>query len=443
MPGPSRQAPAALSQAKSTVPAAPVVAASQPAVNRKKAKRRAKEAAKRAGNGSNPADVASPPISPPAQNGDLHVPGAFEHAYDQQGYMGDDGDVDDDAESGHGELDYSQADLTAAPRTKSKKKRKNRKASESIDGYDTFTTNQALTRAHAAPPIPRPPFPNSNGPKNQHKTSNDDRIWNSSTASERRNIKEFWLKLEEVERRSLVKVEKEAVLKKMKEQQKHSCSCSVCGRKRIAIEEELEVLYDAYYEELEQYAGHQVVLEDGTVITGRQAAELYPPLPSARLPPLLGRNGPRSRFQEEPDDDDDDDLTQEEGYSDEEDDGYDDDYSDAAPPQSAVEFFNFGNSLTVKGGILTVADDLLKNDGKKFIEMMEQLAERRMQREEEATYASQGRIHPNSAYPPHGAPLDDDDQYDDDEYATDDDEYDDEEEEEPVGVVTPEVRTYC
>lgn len=36
------------------------------------------------------------------------------------------------------------------------------------------------------------------------------------------------------------------------------------------------------------------------------------------------------------------------------------------------------------GNILTVADDLLKNDGRKFLEMMEQLAERRMQREEEA-----------------------------------------------------------
>ena len=39
---------------------------------------------------------------------------------------------------------------------------------------------------------------------------------------------------------------------------------------------------------------------------------------------------------------------------------------------------------TSAGNILTVADDLLKNDGQKFLEMMEQLAERRMQREEEA-----------------------------------------------------------
>lgn len=39
---------------------------------------------------------------------------------------------------------------------------------------------------------------------------------------------------------------------------------------------------------------------------------------------------------------------------------------------------------TGPGNILTVADDFLKNDGQKFLEMMEQLAERRVLREEEA-----------------------------------------------------------
>lgn len=52
------------------------------------------------------------------------------------------------------------------------------------------------------------------------------------------------------------------MLKKMKEQQRHSCSCTVCGRKRTAIEEELEVLYDAYYEELEQYAHIQGMITE-------------------------------------------------------------------------------------------------------------------------------------------------------------------------------------
>jgi len=50
---------------------------------------------------------------------------------------------------------------------------------------------------------------------------------------ERERIKEFWLGLGEDERRNLVKIEKDTVLKKMKEQQKHSCSCAVCGRKRL------------------------------------------------------------------------------------------------------------------------------------------------------------------------------------------------------------------
>ncbi len=39
-----------------------------------------------------------------------------------------------------------------------------------------------------------------------------------------------------------------------------------------------------------------------------------------------------------------------------------------------------------------MADDLLKNDGKKFIEMMEQLAERRMQREAEASYPAPSNL---------------------------------------------------
>lgn len=110
---------------------------------------------------------------------------------------------------------------------------------------------------------------------NKKQPKEDDTFWSSTNNSEeRQKIREFWLQLGEEERRSLVKVEKEAVLRKMKEQQKHSCNCSVCGKKRYhrwacihitkhlfinrtAIEDELEVLYDAYYEELEQYANHQ------------------------------------------------------------------------------------------------------------------------------------------------------------------------------------------
>lgn len=68
----------------------------------------------------------------------------------------------------------------------------------------------------APPPAPTPSIAPKAGP-----------------SSERERIRDFWLGLEEGERRALVKVEKEAVLRKMKEQQRSGCSCAVCGRKRF------------------------------------------------------------------------------------------------------------------------------------------------------------------------------------------------------------------
>lgn len=91
------------------------------------------------------------------------------------------------------------------------------------------------------------------------------------------------------------------------------------------------------------------------------------------------------------------------------------------------------------GGILTVADDLLKNDGKKFIEMMEQLAERRMQREEEAQYAAAGLTNPSSMQDSHAGhnhgPAGEDEEYgdEDEEYDSQEEDYD-EDEDEPVCV---------
>ncbi|KAI9873783.1 MAG: Stress response protein nst1 [Pleopsidium flavum] len=278
------------------------------------------------------------------------------------------------------------------------------------------------------PPPPPPPPPLSNAALRSAHSISRDRIWNTSTAEERERIKEFWLSLGEEDRRSLVKVEKEAVLRKMKEQQKHSCSCTVCGRKRTAIEEELEVLYDAYYEELEQYANHtQPRLDDRTPMMPPPRMYGHPMArtPPDRIPPLMNAQNPsRGRIQELADDDDEGD---DEEYSEEDDDG--EDYSDDEPQEElrgpAADFFNFGNSLTVQGGILTVADDLLKNDGKKFIEMMEQLAERRMQREEEAQYAAAGLGHPSMHGGPNHGPPPDEEEYDDEE-----DEYDSQEDEE-------------
>lgn len=91
----------------------------------------------------------------------------------------------------------------------------------------------AYSHAHHHPSPPSSQTSNKTRPPAAPPKSS--KLWSTNSSEERERIKEFWLGLGEEERRALVKVEKEAVLKKMKEQQKHSCSCAVCGRKRCVV----------------------------------------------------------------------------------------------------------------------------------------------------------------------------------------------------------------
>jgi hypothetical protein len=402
-------------------------------VNRKKQKRRAKQAAKAAEqaekqdtpvtNGHDHLAQATRSHTRSLQNltpSELQNGDADHDAHDQYDPAADDDQYDSDGEAqtfaSRGTLSEVNGHIDAPSGKKSKKKKKKNK-SQAADSIQSQTL-----------PPPPPPLTASRTVSQsvQRSAGPKDKIWNTSTQEERENIKEFWLSLGEEERKSLVKIEKEAVLRKMKEQQKHSCSCTVCGRKRTAIEEELEVLYDAYYEELEQYANHQHVPENGAPALP-PVRRTYPGYPGA-YPSVEHRV---EDLDEDEDEDEDEEVESEEYSDEEEDDDYSDDGDDLVHGPAA-DFFNFGNSLTVKGivwlymphlkllttfigGILTVADDLLKNDGKKFIEMMEQLAERRMQREEQAAFRM-ANVNPHTHNHSYSPPDEDDFEDDEDEY---------------------------
>ncbi|KAI2780663.1 salt tolerance down-regulator-domain-containing protein [Daldinia loculata] len=388
--------------APTNIPTAADMPPAQP-VNRKKQKRRAKAAAKAAAeqaeavaNGlPSPASTSSVPlpIGTESQRKDAHysrntipseIPPSDNHTHNGEDW-GDETDSDDE----HPESTNGSAQK---PSKKSKKKKKKGTIEEPV----------------------------SNNPSGISK----EKIWNTSNEQERERIKQFWLGLGEEERKSLVKVEKDAVLKKMKEQQKHTCSCSVCGRKRTAIEEELEGLYDAYYQELESFANQPHNHPNAPPMFEPKRfgpmSGLHPP---GALPSRFSNHHPSHGRIVEHVDNDEDEEDEVEGYSDV--DGLDDEDEDEDEPEEIPrdqypnDFFNFGQSLTVKGGILTVADDLLKNDGKKFIEMMEQLAERRMAREEDAKdhYAgAYGHTVNGASLPnPHNHPPLEDDESEEDE----------------------------
>lgn len=293
-------------------------------VNRKKQKRREKQAAKLAAEQStvNGVNGTSKGSSLTAGQGQAH--GSQFHEEDLE-----DSDVEGDRESGS----FENGGSVNGNQKSSKKKKKSR-----LGNRDTSSS----AHSHIPPPPPPPPDSSSNPRPGMTR----EKIWNTSSAEERERIKEFWLSLGEDERKALVKVEKDAVLKKMKEQQKHSCSCTVCGRKRLAIEEELEVLYDAYYDELEQYANNR----QGDPPMMRSARRLGA-MSGFHSPHQLPTTFHPSRGRIENPAEEDIDEDGEEEYS--EDDEEMDEYSgEDEPPEvrsHATDFFNFGNSLTVKG----------------------------------------------------------------------------------------------
>lgn len=421
----------------------PDVNGAVPGVNRKKQKRRQKQAAKLAAeqpaNTKSNSTLSSAEVKRQMQELEAKFrEHGLDDQYDENGqfdpaegdtyYSDEDGDAYSGSYGQNGSPSNGYSMPSSNPGKKSKKKKKSKPSQPEFEDH-----------VHGLNGLSLPPL-DTNGPRGPGISK--EKIWKTSAQEERERIKEFWLSLGEDERKSLVKVEKDAVLKKMKEQQKHSCSCTVCGRKRTAIEEELEVLYDAYYEELEQYANHQ---GDGGPPAMMAPHRRFGPMsglqPQNRpLPVFNGQQPSRGRIMEQLGDDEDEEGDEE--YS--EDDADEDEYSDEPdelPQSHARDFFNFGNSLTVQGGILTVADDLLKNDGKKFIEMMEQLAERRMAREVDAAqqYSNADYGHPpngsmhshshthNHPPPPDDEEYDDDEDEDEDEYDSQDEDYDEEE----------------
>ena len=182
---------------------------------------------------------------------------------------------------------------------------------------------------------------------NQQRKSNTPR-------TEREEIRDFWLSLSEEERKQFVSDEKESVIKIWKDQQRFSCNCSFCSRKRVVIEDEIETLYDAYFEGLENFT-----LQLREMDSRRQRGE-------------------KNSF---------------------------------SSISCTIKGEKVNTSLAFKAGIMNVADSLMKNDARRFLEIMDRIAEKRLRED--------------FGDDPHHD--EDDDMYDDDYLEDEDDFYDDEE----------------
>ena len=75
----------------------------------------------------------------------------------------------------------------------------------------------------------------SNVTASQGEATTSDDILFSSKVYEKQKLREFWLQLRDEDRKSIVRMERDDVLRKMKEQQKMSCSCHTCGKKKYKV----------------------------------------------------------------------------------------------------------------------------------------------------------------------------------------------------------------
>ena len=132
-------------------------------------------------------------------------------------------------------------------------------------GKAPAATAPSHNHSHHNHPPPAKPTAKGKAPANAPPA----KIWSQSSAEDRENIRQFWHALSEAERRDLVQIEKDAVLRKLKEQHRHSCGCAVCGRKKVSIEHEVDHLYEQYLDDLDTYTA-----EHRAAVNGRQSVSL-------------------------------------------------------------------------------------------------------------------------------------------------------------------------
>ena len=145
----------------------------------------------------------------------------------------------------------------AAPATPKKAKKKKRKKKEA--GAKAGAGDAAQGTGHGGSPgtggsstVPGSPGNASAGTQNL------------------RNMQEFWQMLTDDERAALARVQKDELPKRMKEQQKYTCTCNVCIRRRLVVEDELNSLYEQFIVDMDRAQGAAGALPSGGAAVGAE-----------------------------------------------------------------------------------------------------------------------------------------------------------------------------
>jgi hypothetical protein len=200
--------------------------------------------------------------------------------------------------------------------------------------------------------------------KNNAKKNNKGSSPEEQARLERKKFLQFWTSLSHTARKRIVRVEKQELLKKIKEKHRHICSCTVCGRKRAVIDREVERLYDQYCAELEYNTTKLQSTPNVNMISETQPM-LQVSSNQQRRPPPTTEVVPSTSSSEPPLDN----SNEEDSYDDPEEEN--EDWSDVEDQNSEdLIRYNFGKNLYVDQGAISVSDDWLRENSNNIIEVL-------------------------------------------------------------------------
>ncbi|QPG73824.1 hypothetical protein FOA43_001139 [Brettanomyces nanus] len=188
-------------------------------------------------------------------------------------------------------------------------------------------------------------------------------LWDCDISEgEKEKIKQFWLKLSEDRKREIVDVSNDDVMKMIHEEQQLSCDCKFCGNRKLILEKELEKLYREYYtlQKLVQKDTDEYQLNERLVST------------------FLGIKVPETVSEEEEEEEEEEEQEQGQEQEEEQEQEQGQELEEEQEQDKDKDFETMPNDG--KNGtkshfdeVLSLAGDIIKNDGKNFIHMIEKL----------------------------------------------------------------------
>ncbi|KAI8335768.1 salt tolerance down-regulator-domain-containing protein [Chlamydoabsidia padenii] len=199
------------------------------------------------------------------------------------------------------------------------------------------------------------------GTNNNTATENDG-VWSSNdSADERLKLREFWQQLDQDYKEKLLMMEREDLLLKMNNHRRHGSHCFLCGKKRMIIEKEIKNVYEIYCNELDRSRNQQQPQSTSTCVANTQDTSCtrshHHLLGTEKTDPQHNQDKP---IVDTPHHD-----------------------TSSLPdskkaPLDMLTYFHLRNGITLKNDMLTVSDELLKNNGEPLMHMMDLLAEQRL-----------------------------------------------------------------